>query len=108
MARFPRRSGVPSQAKNGYDPLPFRVRVTHYRGGNRSARETRRSVMTQESKNEDVLFFNTRRTGKQPDRLCSITIKGTAYELASWNRESKTGKVFTSLVAKPKAAQAAE
>ena len=59
--------------------------------------------MTQESKNEGVLFFNTRKTGKQPDRLGSITVNGIEYELAGWNRESKTGKVFTSLVAKPKA-----
>ncbi len=63
--------------------------------------------MTNESKpGEGVLFFNDKKQGKQPDRRGTLTIEGVEYEIAGWNRESKGGKLFTSLTAKRKQATA--
>jgi len=51
-----------------------------------------------------VLFFNEKKTGKQPDRRGSVTINGVEYELAGWNHTTLTGKVITRLKVKLKAA----
>lgn len=55
-----------------------------------------------------VLFFNDKKTGKQPDRRGSILINGVEYEIAGWNVTTKTGKVITRLVAKVKEAKPAQ
>ena len=51
-----------------------------------------------------ILFFNDKKTDKQPDRRGTLTINGVEYEVAGWNHTTKNSKTFTRLTLKPKVA----
>lgn len=56
---------------------------------------------------EGILFFNSKKTGKQPDRRGSFKLNGVEYDIAGWNRTNNNGTTFTRLVVKVKQAEQA-
>jgi len=68
------------------------------------SQEQTENIMEKDQNNTGILFFNDRKTGKQPDRRGNITINGIEFEIAGWNVTTPNGKTFTRLTAKPKTA----
>lgn len=55
--------------------------------------------MTYEQKDmTGVLFTNKKTKDTQPDFKGTIKVDGKEYEIAAWNKKSKAGNDFTSLV----------
>jgi hypothetical protein len=63
--------------------------------------------MTYDNTNSGALFKNTRKeTDSHPDLTGKINIEGKDYWLSAWSQESREGKKFLKLSAKPVEARA--
>lgn len=60
----------------------------------------------QQKDGEGVLYVNAeKRSERSPDYSGSVTIGGQQFWLSAWNKETRDGRRYISVAAKPKLAQ---